>query len=356
MAPSTSSFSRCVTCSAKSADSGSASWRRSALASLARWRSSSRRLSSRSRTALASTSGSPRKAASGRSPAAASLLEPLLQLVEWLDELRHAFALKLRRDGVQIDIEPLQSLARIAPFGYVALKTQLRPAQAPIGIECLERDGVDRVGHHQLLDILDRTVAWILGGGWRPQQPLRPRTARRQLLPLRSGDHLLVNFVRATGAGDRRLAAQGARRGLAARREVVQPLVHRGVDAAQEEARDGGEAAERLAGRGARAQAVHVGARNGAITLGREQQRHVHVDARSDEIADYGQPGFRARDLDERVGESQTLPQALRLRQTPGAVVGEVRRHLHAHKAVGAGGVVVERAQERGGVAQILDG
>src|SRR6267378_1856837 len=121
MAPSTSSFSRCVTCSAKSADSGSASWRRSALASLARWRSSSRRLSSRSRTALVSTSLPPET--SGCPPAAASFLEPLLQPVERLDELHHALALKLRRDGLQIDIEPLQALARIAALGNVALKT-----------------------------------------------------------------------------------------------------------------------------------------------------------------------------------------------------------------------------------------
>src|SRR4029077_16541769 len=140
MAPSTSSFSRCVTCSAKSADSGSASCRRSALASLARWRSSSRRLSSRSRTALVSTSLPPET--SGCLPAAASLLEPLLQPVKRLGELRHAFALELRRDGLQIDVEPLQAFARIAAFGNVALETQFGSAQAPIGIECLEWHGV----------------------------------------------------------------------------------------------------------------------------------------------------------------------------------------------------------------------
>ena len=61
IAPSTSSFSRWVTCSAKSADSGSASCRRSALASVARWRSSSRRLSSRSRIASVSTFFPPRR-------------------------------------------------------------------------------------------------------------------------------------------------------------------------------------------------------------------------------------------------------------------------------------------------------
>src|SRR5213082_859561 len=102
---------------------------------------------------------------SGCPPAAASFLEPLLQPVERLDELPHPFALELRRDGLQIDIEPLQALVRIAAFGNVALKPQLRSAQAPIGIQGLERHGVDRLGHHQLLDILDRAVARILGGG-----------------------------------------------------------------------------------------------------------------------------------------------------------------------------------------------
>src|SRR6266853_2474820 len=140
---------------------------------------------------------------SGCPPAAAPLLEPLLQPVERLDELRHALALELRRDGLQIDIEPLHALARIAAFGNVALKTQLGSAEASIGIECLERHGVDRIGHHQLLDILDRAVGRILGRGRRPQQPLRPRTARRQALPLCAGEQLLVNPVGATGAGDR---------------------------------------------------------------------------------------------------------------------------------------------------------
>src|SRR2546429_268229 len=76
---------------------------------------------------------------SGCPPAAASFLEPLLQPVERLDELPHPFALELRRDGLQIDIEPLQALARIAAFGNVALMPQLRSAQAPIGIQGLER-------------------------------------------------------------------------------------------------------------------------------------------------------------------------------------------------------------------------
>src|SRR5256886_10573540 len=53
---------------------------------------------------------------SGCPPAAASFLEPLLQPVERLAELPHALALDLCRDGLQIDIEPLQALVRIAAF------------------------------------------------------------------------------------------------------------------------------------------------------------------------------------------------------------------------------------------------
>src|SRR5215467_7328176 len=141
MAPSTSSFSRCVTCSAKSAESGSASWRASALASLARWRSSSRRLSSRSRTALVSTA-IPQEARhwrSGRARAAALIFQPLLQFVEGLDELGDALAFQLLRHGIHVDVEALEPLAGVAAFGDMALEAQFRTPEAPVGVDRLER-------------------------------------------------------------------------------------------------------------------------------------------------------------------------------------------------------------------------
>src|SRR5207245_11312858 len=252
MAPSTSSFSRCVTCSAKSADNGSASWRRSALASLARWRSSSRRMSSRSRTALVSTLDvPPGKQPSGGPLGATALLEPCLHSVEGLDELHPALALELLCDGLEVDVEPLECLARIAALGDVPLEPQLRPPEAPIGSQRLEWHGVDRLRHDQLLDILHRAVARILRRGRRPQQPLRARPALREALPLSRRDRLLEDLVRAAGTGDRRLAAQRARRGLAAGGERVEQSVDGRVDAAEEEARDRGERLERLTRRGA---------------------------------------------------------------------------------------------------------
>ena len=60
----------------------------------------------------------------------------------------------------------------------------------------------------------------------------------------RGGD-LLMNFIRAAGAGDRRLAAHGARRRLAVRGQRIEQLVDRRVDAAQEKARDRGDRGER---------------------------------------------------------------------------------------------------------------
>src|SRR5271170_3233266 len=200
MAPSTSSFSRWVTCSAKSAESGSASWRRSALASLARWRNSSRRLSNRSRTASVSTSVPP-GTFSGRPLTAALVLEPLLQFVERLDEFRDPLALQLSRDALQVHIEPLETLAHIRPFGDMPLEPQLRAPEATVGIECLERHGVDGARHHQFLDVFDRAVAGILGGGRGPQQALRVRTARGELLPLPARGDLFVDLVGAAGAG-----------------------------------------------------------------------------------------------------------------------------------------------------------
>jgi len=163
MAPSTSSFSRCVTCSAKSADSGSASVAQigariaGTLAQLVaaieqsvpypRWH----------------PLRSPRNTASGRSPAAASLLEPLLQLVERLDELRYAFALKLApRRPPDRPSSRSSPLARIAALGQWRSRRSFRPAQAPIGLSVSSGMVLTVSGTTSSSNILGRTVAWIL--------------------------------------------------------------------------------------------------------------------------------------------------------------------------------------------------
>src|SRR5579871_3712194 len=91
-----------------------------------------------------------------RGRGAALGFQPLLQLVEGLDELRHPFALELAGDRLKIDPEALEGLALVGGLGNVALEAQLWPPDAPVGVDGLQRHGVDRIRHHQLLDVLHR--------------------------------------------------------------------------------------------------------------------------------------------------------------------------------------------------------
>src|SRR5215472_16477794 len=139
---------------------------------------------------------------SGAPLAAALVLEPFLQLVEGFDEFRDALALELLRDSLEIDVESLEALAHVARLGEMTLERELGAAESPVGVDRLERHGVDGPGHHQLLDVLDGTVGRVLGRSGGPEQPLRTRTAVGEHLPRGLGSGLLEDLVRATGAGD----------------------------------------------------------------------------------------------------------------------------------------------------------
>src|SRR5258708_36732145 len=85
------------------------------------------------------------------------------------------------------------------------------------------------------------------------------------------------------------------------------------MDATQEEARDGGEVVDRLTGGETRFEAIEVGIRHGAITVGREQERDVDVDSPGDGVANSGQTRFGARNFDHRIRSPYPCPYALRL-------------------------------------------
>src|SRR5215469_4103841 len=100
---------------------------------------------------------------SGAPLAAALVLEPFLKLVEGFDEFRHALALELLRDTLEIDVESLEAFAHVARLGEMTLERELGVAESPVGVDRLEGHGVDGAGHHQFLDVLYRTVGRILG-------------------------------------------------------------------------------------------------------------------------------------------------------------------------------------------------
>ena len=72
------------------------------------------------------------------------------------------------------------------------------------------RNGVDRVGSDQLLDIEYVAVVFVLRSGACPKQPLHPRALGPQLLPTRAGEKPLVALIGKLGIGDRDLAAEPA--------------------------------------------------------------------------------------------------------------------------------------------------
>src|SRR5262249_20189361 len=105
----------------------------------------------------------------------------------------------------------------------------------------------------------DRTVGRVLGRSRSPQQPLRARAALGEPLPFGLGGDLLEDLISPTRARDRCFAAQRLGRRLPARCELIEQLVNRRIDAAEEEARQGGDGGQRLTFRRTSAQTVAVG-------------------------------------------------------------------------------------------------
>ena len=97
------------------------------------------------------------------------------QLVERVGEQLHAFLDQLCRHRVDRDAGPIQRRHRL--LGLVDILLEARPHLPVIAerIHRRRRNGVDRVGSDQLLDIEHVAVVLVLGAGARPKQPLHPR-------------------------------------------------------------------------------------------------------------------------------------------------------------------------------------
>ena len=169
------------------------------------------------------------------------------QLVERIRELLHALLDQFFRDLLQRDAV-LSSSASIARAPRYVLLDGIGRHLTVIA-ECIHRrrrDGVHGVAADERLDIHRVLVGRVFGAGGRPEQALRLRARRGQTLPARSGEQRLVASVGEFGVGDCRLAAQSIRQPFVA--ELVQPLVDRNVDAADEDAGDAADLGDVAAG------------------------------------------------------------------------------------------------------------
>ena len=165
-----------------------------------------------------------------------------IELVGGIGEQLDAVLDQFFRDGVERDagfFELFQHVPRVLDIFFEAV------ARLAMVAECIERcrrHGVDGVGADQFLDIQHVAVVLVLGAGGGPQQALRLGALGRELLPARAGEQALVVLIGQLGVGDGDLALQRAQPLLLAGVVgpcdlVVELLVDRAIDAADEEAR-----------------------------------------------------------------------------------------------------------------------
>ena len=177
--------------------------------------------------------------------------------------------------------------------------------------------------------------------------------AAARALPARAGEQRLVAGVGEFRVGDRRLAAQSIRQPFVA--ELVQPLVDRGIDAADEDAGDAGDLGDVAAGPLQILKPGDIGFDHLLVDVDGKKQRDVDVQPATGQLADRGNAGRRRRHLHHQVGTLHRRPQPQRFRDRRFGIVGQIGRAFQADIAVAALRLVVDRAQHIGGGTNIGD-
>ena len=103
-------------------------------------------------------------------------------------------------------------------------------------------------------------------------------------------------------------------------------------------------------------EASDVGQRRLLVGLDVEKKGHVDVDALARELLDRRQAFGRARNLDHRIGPAKAAKEAQPLGGRALVVAGEVGRYLEAREAVAGLPLVVQRPQDVGRHADVVDG
>ena len=242
----------------------------------------------------------------------------------------------------------------------IFLEAVARLAVVAEGVERRRRHGVDRVGADQLLDIEHVAIVLVLGAGRGPQQPLWFCAFGRKLVPARSGKQLFVFLIGELCVGDGDLALQRGQplllAGIVGARDLlVELLVDRAVNAADEEARDARDMGGVAAGLDVFFQPREVGLGDLDIDLLRKQQRDVDADAFADQMLDRGQAFRRRRHLHHQVLAADVVPEPLGLGDGALGVHRQIGRYLQADKAVVTVELVIDRPQHIGRVLDVLD-
>ena len=218
------------------------------------------------------------------------------------------------------------------------------------GVDGRVGHGVDRVRADQLVDVERVGVLGVLRRRRRPQRTLHVGALGRQRVPALAAEDAPELLVGDPRVGDGGLALELGRAAL-----LVERGVDLAVDARDEEARDGRDPVDRLAGVGAALQAADVGLRDLHVALHVEQERHVHGDARGGQLLERLDALGGAGHLDEDVVLADLPVEALGRLDGARGVERQLGRQLEGHVAVLPLGLLVHAAQDVGSVADVLE-
>ena len=224
-----------------------------------------------------------------------------------------------------------------------------RRAHGAVGQEGLVgggRDGVDGVGTDEQLHVEQLRQRGVLGARRGPQQSLRTGTGGDQSIPAPPGEELAGADVDDLGVGDGHLAMQGA----------LQPRFNRQVEAAHEDARHRGYAADAASRGEAVLQTGQIRLHRQLVGRQAKQQGDVHVDGGADQRLYGGNPLGGSGHLHHQIGPIDRRPEPFRLGDRGGGVVGQLGGDLHAHVAVVAATLVVDAPEDVSRGADVGDG
>ena len=137
--------------------------------------------------------------------------------------------------------------------------------------------------------------------------------------------------------------------------ELVQPLVDRGVDAADEDAGDAADLGDVAAGPLQILKPGDIGFDHLLVDAHGEEQGDVDVQPATDQLADGRNAGRGRRHLHHQIGTRHRRPQPQRLGHGGFGIVGQIGRAFQADIAVPALRLFVDRTQHVGGGTDIGD-
>ena len=219
--------------------------------------------------------------------------------------------------------------------------------------------GVHRLGADQLLDVHHVAVAGILGSGAGPEAALHGSAGRSEVGEFGPVEDPHESLVSHLGVGDGGLSHQflqaPAFRRVRGRGDLLlEQLVHRGVDPADEEAGHRGDI-DGVSVLHAPLQAAEEGVRDVLVDLDREHQGDVDVHAIGNALLDRGESSIGRRDLDEDVRPPHAVVEIVRHRDRSLGIVGNARQDLDTDVAILVLRLLVDRFEHIGRQLDVLD-